>query len=278
MRPVLTRRLFLLLLLPLLCLISAARVADAAPPAAAAPIHVAVVDDSNGSAHGPTNAMRVLARQADFDCVLVTSDDVAGGILTRDGFDVVVFPGGSGSGQARRLGDRGAKKVRDYVADGGGYIGICAGAYLATCHYRWSLDLINARVIDTAHWDRGIGPVTVLFTPAGRAALAPPGPRAEISYWQGPLLAAGDDPDLPPYEELAIYATEIAKKGAPSGVMIGTTAIARAPYHRGRVFCFSPHPERTEPLHDLLIHAVRWAAGEGPDDREPIQSTGAERP
>ena len=60
---------------------------------------------------------------------------------------------------------------------------------------------------------------------------------------------------------LATYNSEIAKKGAPSGVMVGTTAIAAGACGKGRVLCFSPHPEKTKGLEDFVCRAVRWAAG-----------------
>ena len=62
------------------------------------------------------------------------------------------------------------------------------------------------------------------------------------------------------FDTLGTFATEIAKNGAPQGVMIGTTAIARGTFGSGRVFCFSPHPERTEAAQDYVFKAIHWAA------------------
>ncbi len=78
-----------------------------------------------------------------------------------------------------------------------------------------------------------------------------------------PLLARRewDNPEVPNYESLAIYATEIAKNGAPQGVMARTSAAVRCDFGRGRVFCFSPHPELTEGLTHLIPLTVRWVAG-----------------
>ncbi|MBU6174095.1 MAG: biofilm PGA synthesis protein PgaB, partial [Planctomycetes bacterium] len=58
----------------------------------------------------------------------------------------------------------------------------------------------------------------------------------------------------------AIFSSEIAEKGAPSGVMVGTSAVVRGEFGTGRVFCFSPHPELTEGLHHLIPIAVEWLA------------------
>jgi hypothetical protein len=42
--------------------------------------------------------------------------------------------------------------------------------------------------------------------------------------------------------------------------MKGTTAVARGPFGKGRVICYSPHPERTKGLDRLVEQAVRWTA------------------
>ena len=60
---------------------------------------------------------------------------------------------------------------------------------------------------------------------------------------------------------LASYATEMRKNDAPPGVMKGTTAIARGKFGKGRVVCFSPHPEKTPGRETFLQAAVEWAAG-----------------
>lgn len=46
-------------------------------------------------------------------------------------FDVLLVPGGSAAVDARLLGETGRKAVRDFVWHGGGYCGVCAGAFLA---------------------------------------------------------------------------------------------------------------------------------------------------
>jgi glutamine amidotransferase-like uncharacterized protein len=178
-------------------------------------------------------------------------------------FDVLIHPGGSGGGQGRALEAAGREAVRAFVRNGGGFIGICAGAYLATDDYEWSLGLIEARVIDRKHWARGKGTVEVELSPAGKeffgAGVAP----IAIHYAQGPLLGRRewDNPLAPEYESLGIYRTEIATKGAPEGIMPGTSAIVRTKYESGRVFVFSPHPEMTDGLGFMVERAVHWVAG-----------------
>jgi len=184
----------------------------------------------------------------------LTAEDIRGGGL--HGLDVVIHPGGSGGGQGRALGEEGRESVRRFVKDGGGFLGFCAGAYLASAHYSWSLHLLDARVFDRAHWARGTGMVQIRLTEAGQQVFRANRERLEIHYGQGPLLVPGRDPAIPDYQPLATYATGIAKKGAPQGVMPGTTAIAHGTFGRGSVLCFSPHPEMTDGLESLVHRAV----------------------
>lgn len=229
-------------------------------------IRVGVYDNSTGTAKGPKNLRRFLVEEAGFHCVKLTPSDIQNGKLSD--VDVLIMPGGSGSAQAKNLGEQGCKNVRDFVLAGGGYVGICAGAYLASAHYSWSLNLINAQVVDREHWARGTGTCRLKLTPMGISSLAESEEEIEVYYGQGPLLAPHDNKDLPAYETLAEYATEIAKKGAPTGVMIGTTAIARACFGDGRVICFSPHPEVSDGPNHLIIEGVKWVAKTHADPKE----------
>lgn len=226
------------------------------------PVRVAVFDgDGVGPSAIPLIAAIEKAKEHPFQISRITAAEIQGGKLAE--VDVLVHPGGSGGGQGKALGDNGRKAVRGFVNQGGGYLGVCGGAYLATNDYEWSLNLIDAKVVDKKHWARGIGDVQLQLSPAGAALFGHTGNELSIHYAQGPLLARPewDDPDVPNYESLAIFKTEIALKGAPQGVMARTSAAVRAQYGKGRVFCFSPHPELTEGLHYLIPLTVRWAAG-----------------
>ena len=226
------------------------------------PVRVAIFDgDGVGPSAEPLIAAIQKAKEHPFQISRITAAEIQGGKLAN--VDVLVHPGGSGGGQGKALGEKGRQAVRDFVRSGGGYLGVCGGAYLATNDYEWSLNLIDAKAVDKRHWARGTGDVQLQLSPTGSAFFSQPGAELTIHYAQGPLLGRPewDDPEVPDYESLALFKTEIALKGAPEGVMAGTSAAVRALYGSGRVFCFSPHPELTEGLNHLIPLAVRWAAG-----------------
>ncbi len=193
----------------------------------------------------------------------VCPDDIRDGAL--DQFDTIIFGGGSGSGQAKGLGEDGCKAVKQFVERGGGYIGVCAGAYLATSNYSWSLGVVSAESIDRKHWRRGNGQVQIELTPQGRTLFGrPDAARLEIRFAQGPILAPGKREGLPPYTVLAWFRTGVGKNGADPKTMIDTPAIVSGEFGKGRAIVFSPHPEQTDGLHDLLLRAVRWTARREP--------------
>lgn len=225
----------------------------------AAPIKVAVFE-GDGVGKSCTNLLTILdnSSKIQLEVSRVTTADIVAGKL--DEFDVLIHPGGSGSKQGNDLGEDGRQQVRQFVSQGGGFLGVCAGAYLATNDYTWSLNLIDAKVVDRKHWARGTGTVQLELSPSGQDLFKAKSSELEIFYGQGPLLARRewDDPKIPDYESLAIYGSEIAKNGAPNGIMKGTSAAVRCDYGKGRVFCFSAHPELTEGLHYLIPTVVQW--------------------
>lgn len=226
------------------------------------PIRVAVFQ---GDGVGPScgNLLEVLGASKGATALQVARLDaeaIRKGGLQK--FDVLIHPGGSGGKQGNALEKEGREAVREFVRQGGGFIGICAGAYLATDDYEWSLGLIEAQVIDRKHWARGIGTVEVTLSPVAQAFFGTANERIAIHYAQGPLLAfrEEDNPVAPEYESLGIYRTGIARNGTPKGVMLGTAAIVRSTFENGRVFVFSPHPELTDGLGTMVERAVQWVA------------------
>ena len=226
-------------------------------------LRVAIYSDEGGSDAGVDNVKKCLGVLPDgFETYAVDAQDVRDGKLA--GADVLVQPGGSGSRQAKSLQPAGRKVIQDFVRHGGGYVGICAGAYLATNDYPWSLGFINAKVLDKAHWARGPeSKIKVHFTDAGRKTLGREPGVSEVIYHQGPILAPSTQPDLPAYTPLAVYDTEIVSpRGGIPGLMLGATAIAAGTYGQGHVIAIGPHPERSPGMDGVVRRCVQWAAGE----------------
>ena len=224
-----------------------------------APVQVAVFQDEGvGPSANDLIETLLKGQEEQFQIQRLSGEQIREGGL--NGIDVLIHPGGSGSKQGRALGEAGRECVTEFVRAGGGFLGVCGGCYLATNDYAWSLGLVDARCLDRMHWARGAGTVTLQLSPSATRFFGNTENKVEIYYGQGPLLVRPewDDDAVPDYESLAIYASEIAKKDAPKGVMKGTSAIVRAHFGSGRVVCFSPHPELTDGLGHWVPRVVNW--------------------
>jgi predicted deacylase len=194
--------------------------------------------------------------------VPVGPEEIDAGVLSQ--FNVVLFPGGSGTRQGEALGGTNRQQLRQFIQGGGGYIGICAGAYLATTDFPWSLRIIDAKTY-TKEWKRGRGVVAMEITGPGREILGrePGHDVVQVRYHNGPILVPAHCPGLDDFQTLAYFRGEVAEGDAPKGVMIDSPAIVAGSFGRGRVVCFSPHPDQTKGLEELVRGAVRWAAKPG---------------
>lgn len=217
--------------------------------------------DAGGSlgSPGPAAFDRILRASPNVVVHRVGPPEIVNGALEQ--FGVVVFPGGGASNQAKALGQEGRQAIRRFVRDGGGYYGSCAGAYLASTGYDWSLKIIDAHTVDRQHWKRGSGDMEVELTDEGQRLYAGLGRGLAIRYANGPLLGRSDLDDLSDFTTLGVFRTEVAKNGAPTGMMKDTPALICGELGRGRVLLTSPHPEYVEGLEPMVVRGVRWVGG-----------------
>jgi len=216
---------------------------------------VALYDSTGAAGAGVPRILKQLRARDDFEIERVCVSDIR--MHALDQFDCVIFSGGSGGGQGRALGEAGRDEVRRFVGGGGGYIGVCAGAYLATSGFSWGLKILDAKT-KSPRWRRGRAVIAMEMTPAGRKLFGSEG-QTRVLYHNGPLLEPAAIDGLGDYETLAWFRTEVAKNGSPKGIMIDSPAIVRSRFAKGRVLCISPHPEQTKTMEHWLQRAVDWA-------------------
>src|SRR5690606_22190401 len=154
-----------------------------APPVE--PIRVAVFADYGPDVVDIYQTVRTLRGSTEITFDEIVASDIWQGALNE--YDVIMFPGGSSAGEANSLKAKGRALLMDFIEAGGGYIGTCAGCYLATNRSDGLfLDMCKADRIDDKNWARGHGIVQLEMTPAGRRLLGT-GATELIEYWQGPL-------------------------------------------------------------------------------------------
>ncbi|GEM_PF-2415557 len=187
-------------------------------------------------------------------------------------YSLILMPGGSATQIATGIGQDNLREIATFVANGGGYIGICAGSYLPVEGYNtetsW-LEIVNATV---AAQNPGEGIVTIEFTSSSPVSYGFQG-QIEMAYYNGPALSPGglDNTTLGLNAPLP---TSIATfTSGPNTVLIGKPAILTTTYGSGKIVLFSPHPEHYyyssegdltlgKYIWRLLWNAIVYATGE----------------
>lgn len=137
---------------------------------------------------------------------------------------VLIIPGGYTKRAVNGLGQRGFDVIRKFVADGGGYIGICAGAYLAAQTVKvpgkpCGLGIINVENTRRRGW--GMRKIYLEKHPITEGLEE----EVVVHYQNGPQMVIKGKA-----QKIATYRN-------------GSGAITAASYGGGKVVIFSPHPE-----------------------------------
>jgi hypothetical protein len=244
--------------------------ADAPPPNSAdvfasptnvRPLKIAIYEGAGSGAKGIAAVRKRAEQLPGTEVTSVKADEM--GARDLSAFDVVIFSGGSGSAQSKAIGEAGRKNVREFVERGGGYLGVCAGAYLACAGFEWGLGILNAKTV-SPKWQRGGGMVRAELTDEGRGLFGPVKDVFTIRYNNGPIIKPLGRADLPPYRVAALFRTEFAKNNTPVGVMVNSPAVVYAPFGKGRVLTLSPHSEDTPGLENMIPRALGWLGDKSP--------------
>ncbi|MFM8724776.1 MAG: BPL-N domain-containing protein [Planctomycetaceae bacterium] len=204
--------------------------------------NIALLDDAGVGGRGIPALLEIWAAEPGVTVERVCGADIRSGCLTQ--FDLLCCSGGSGSRQARSLGNAGREAVRNFVSRGGDYVGICAGSYLACSGFSWGLGILDAKT-KSSKWMRGRAELPLTLTDAGARIFAE-GPRtAAIIYNNGPIIQPHEQSAIPDYQVLATFTAEVAKNQTPAGIMVDSPAIVAGKFGAGEVLCISPHPEQS---------------------------------
>jgi putative intracellular protease/amidase len=237
-------------------------------------IDVGIYDDEGTGGAGRQKIEQQLASRPKIRTFRIDGQDIRSGAC--DKFDVLVFSGGTGSGQARSLGDKGRERVKQFVDKGGVYIGICAGAYLASSTTgSYGLGLLNVQT-KSPLWRRGRAELSVEMTDDGRDLFGPTAePKRPILYANGPVWKIAEYKSLPEPTVLAWYRTEIAENNTPTGIMVDSPAIVRGTYGKGTAYAFSCHPEQTTGCEEFVFRTIAAARPLEPSPSGRAQGEGA---
>ena len=191
--------------------------------------------------HHPASGLGNALRANGFTFDTVSTEELRQGRLAE--FDVAVFPGGFGYFPDAELGER----IKDFIRGGGGFLGVCAGAFLPlkdSCGVKGAcLGILDA----TYAYFRERGLSLVALNPDDPVA------RGLESSTRQPVYALYKPP-----RAMRRYTTYVAiERGngplilpGPRAKVVGYydgsekyAAIVRGTYGKGRILVFSAHPD-----------------------------------
>lgn len=223
-----------------------------------APRLLAIYDAEGIGGNGPPRLEQIAAERLEGVGVYrVCGEDIREGALGPAAG--IVFPGGSGRGIGNGLEAKGRQIVRDFLDAGGGYLGVCAGAYFAGSGLDNYLHAIRLR--HSQPWARGRALLDIELTPEGKALFGDETPVLRTRYANGPVFPAaeqsdGGDPDFVVLARFKTASTD--RKGTVRGEMVGEAAVGARKYGRGRLLIISPHPESHPEHHAFVARALEW--------------------
>lgn len=229
-----------------------------------AQVRVAVFNFEQSPARSTGGLQDKLTRDSRYSWKWVNAGDIKSGAL--EDFDVVIFPGGVSSQQGAALGKDGRSAVKKFVREGGGYIGICAGAGLTNAEQETDLAILDSKTLRGTIEFPGIhqkfslssrnGPGRAELTEAGQQIFRGMPGIFDAFFSGGPIFVHDEKQDALKYVPLAMYRTEVSKFEAQKGTMINTPAIIAGSFGKRRIIAFSFHPEVKGTDEALIRNAV----------------------
>ncbi len=227
----------------------------AAAGAAEKKVKIGLFVDSGASGNGVLHLASLIAHSPQTELVLLLASDIRAGKLKE--VDVLVMPGGGSRKQCNAIGKAHWDKVREFLRNGGGYVGTCAGMF----------NVLECRM-KLLPFDRHLNAggntacVSVEITPEAAKILdLKPGVRV-VRYSGGPVAYKLENSKSEGKGiELGTYKSSVSRSKEQEGKFIDSTAWIYGTYGKGRVIATSFHPEYWESTHDMMLACFYAVSG-----------------
>ncbi len=167
-----------------------------------------------------------------YDVTTVNANIVLGNTLNS--YDILCIPGGYPSVFSADFGPSGMQKIRDYVENGGCYMGFCGGTMLAVNNVIWNGQADTFETLGIVNTD-AVGPISTFDTPSMQTVSMNTDHPAVSGNSEEEILYVGG-----PYCRTSSATQTIATYSN------GRDAIVSAEYGEGKVVLFCVHPEFEE--------------------------------
>lgn len=222
-------------------------------------VRVALYIDDSVWPECQTNTAKML-KNLDIPYTSINTDSINQGRLRN--YNVLLMPGGDNYKYGQELGLDGIGKVRNFIKLGGGYFGICGGAYFAvkTAVWRgWSDEPRSYNEIDGLGIIGGVadGPVEdfawsyqdfsckIRIVNDQHPVTEGLPNTIQYLYDHGPMFITGDNTDI-----------EVLGKSVKGD----RNFIVCSEFYSGRVFLTSGHPEFSRSVWTMVENAINWCS------------------
>ncbi len=196
------------------------------------------------------DALELYLKSRGINFTLVNATSIRNGILKN--YNVLIMPGGWAYDYWLALGPEGNAMIKNFVKNGGGYLGICAGAYYAARAIMWEAGIY--------HYSLGIADLVAIGPKKGypwpaevvlRINSTKEGMRLGLNKTYAAVYIGG-----PEFGYLSGNITVLAVYGDD-----GKPAIVLARYGKGRVALSGVHLEVRESTWQVLDVLLNYLAG-----------------
>lgn len=199
----------------------------------------------------------------EFEFEMLDATDVKAGRLME--FDCLVMPGGGGFERYDDCGEEGFAKIRDFIRQGGKYLGTCAGMSVMLNEEK------RIRMIPFKRdgvWERGGVNAILDISPRFEELTGVKAEKRMVMYHNGPTAISTEPVPDCKAEVIATFDCDGKPDQDAISPMRGKPAVIWAEYGKGRMFIFAVHPESWARTHDLIRGAFKALLGIAPEFAE----------
>ena len=220
-------------------------------------VKVGLFLDRGCRGNGALQWARLLAHCPQLDLMLLDAKDIRNGKL--DGLQLLVCPGGGSARQIAAMEPDGVARVKQFIEDGGSYLGICAGSYNAM-NREGRLALLP---FDYNYAAAGkLADLAIEFNEEGAKLLGIKPGRHIARYNGGNVMKPTEPTDkMSDAQVLAVFKSSVSNYDRKPYNFMDTPAAVFGHYGKGKVIITSFHPESYESTHDIALGCVYAATG-----------------
>ena len=220
-------------------------------------LRVGMFVDNGSRNNGTLFWAQIFHRSPEVELTLLDGKDVRDGKLK--GLDLLMIPGGGSDLQCQALGDAGLAEIRRFVAEGGAYLGVCAGCYCAL-DMPGRLAFIPYTVVKDGKG--GEAALAMELSDRGGEVLGVPAGKYLVRYAHGPIMRPKARSKAPAGAEvLGVYRASVSPAGVKGKNFFGAPALLCGAYGKGKVVVTSFHPESRQGSMKLALGCVYAATG-----------------